>query len=389
MSYTLRGRLESRLAAAVPALVAATLWALLVDRWWPLELAGLMTAVGVGLDVVAWQRLEYQPGWAAVPLGVVELADLVGLGRLLGVAAPLRPALVFFAAVWLLAQVLGHAVLPLVRLSYAEDGGELGRTGIALAAGAAALLAAAGGTAWARQPPTVHLRAGLHGPLVLDGAQTLVGDAGAVVRGGLRITADGVTVRGVTVVGAENGIEVVGAQDVRLEHVTIVGAREDGIHVRDGSVSVHGCTVRAGGPLSQGVDVSFAMARPPSTVDGCTVVGGREGVVSHYAMVMLRDNEVLGTSLRGIAVTEMSMGHVERNRVADALGVGIFCGDSSECEISRNTVVGTRADVRSGDATRMGYGIEAHNRAVAEVHDNAAGRSGAFLNAEIRAVGDG
>src|SRR5512132_12249 len=51
MSYTLRGRLESRLTAALlPVLVAATLAAGLRD-WWPLELAALMVGVGVALDV--------------------------------------------------------------------------------------------------------------------------------------------------------------------------------------------------------------------------------------------------------------------------------------------------------------------------------------------------
>ena len=51
MSYTLRGRIETRLAAAVlPVLVAAVLSPLL-HKWWPLELVGLMLGIGVALDV--------------------------------------------------------------------------------------------------------------------------------------------------------------------------------------------------------------------------------------------------------------------------------------------------------------------------------------------------
>ena len=51
MSYTLRGRLETRLAAALlPFLVAAVL-APILHKWWPLELAGLMLAIGLALDV--------------------------------------------------------------------------------------------------------------------------------------------------------------------------------------------------------------------------------------------------------------------------------------------------------------------------------------------------
>ncbi|MDP9284607.1 MAG: hypothetical protein M3P41_06625, partial [Actinomycetota bacterium] len=42
-----------------------------------------------------------------------------------------------------------------------------------------------------------------------------------------------------------------------------------------------------------------------------------------------------------------------------AHGVGIFCVDHSECDVTHNTVVGTRIDP-SGDTTRAGVGIEAH-----------------------------
>lgn len=87
-------------------------------------------------------------------------------------------------------------------------------------------------------------------------------------------------------------------------------------------------------------------------------------------MAHLRDNDVSETSLRAISMTEMSMGTVEDNSVDDAIGVGIFCGDHSECEISDNRVAGTRPDKASGDLMRMGYGIVAHYGARAVVKGN-------------------
>ena len=53
--------------------------------------------------------------------------------------------------------------------------------------------------AWATRPPTVTLAAGVHqGPVLLDREQHLVGEPGAVVRGGILVTADGrVTRKGV------------------------------------------------------------------------------------------------------------------------------------------------------------------------------------------------
>ena len=174
MSYTLRGRIETRLVAMLLPVLAAAVAAPLLHKWWPLELAGLMLAIGLALDVAVYHRLlPYQPGWAAVPLGLLELALTVAAARALELGAPLRPALLFFAASWLLAQLLAHAGLPLLRLTWPEDGGELGRAGLGLSAAAPVALLAVLGLAWAVEPPTVRLAAGVHqGPLVLDHAQT-------------------------------------------------------------------------------------------------------------------------------------------------------------------------------------------------------------------------
>ena len=373
MSYTLRGRIESRLAAVVLPFLVACVWALAIPSWWPVELAGVMIGVGLALDVLVYHRLlPYQPGWAALPLGLLELGVTVALVKLLGVGAPLGPALWFFAGAWLLAQLLGHALLPMVRLSYGDDGGELGRPGLALTAVAPVALVGALGIAWATLPPIVRLPAGVHqGPLVLDHRQRLVGEDGAVVRGGIVIRADEVTVRNVTVVGGEYGIDVDDAHDVRLEDVRVVRAKLDGIHVRRSNVRIHDCEVLwLGSDYSQGIDISFSMHRDASIVDGCTVVGAWEGIVSHSSEVHVTDNTVRGTTSRGIAVTEMSMGMVDRNKVESGNGVGIFCGDYSMCEIERNEVSGMRPDTTTEDQMRDGYAIQAHYHAEAEVDDN-------------------
>jgi Right handed beta helix region len=388
MSYTLRGRLETRLAASAAPLLAAGAFALALRAWWPFAIAALMLAVGTALDATIYHRLlSYQPGWLALPLGFAELASVIGLARLLDVPAPLRPSLALFAGAWLLAQLLVHVALPLARLSYAEDGGELGRPGVAVAALVLGVLASAGGIAWALRPPTVRLEAGVHrGPLVLDHPQVLVGAPGAVVRDGIVITSNNVTVKDLTIVGGENAVDVRESEDVTLESVRIADARLDGIHVRQSSVVVRNCVVQSP-PGGQGIDISFAMTLPPSLVEGCTVAGGSEGIVSHTAHVEFRDNEVTGTSLRGITVTEMSMGMVKANSVDGALGVGIFCGDYSVCEIEENSISNTRPDRASGDRTRLGYAIVAHYGASAKLERNSVMQNprtiASFLHASI------
>jgi nitrous oxidase accessory protein NosD len=390
VSYTLRGRIETRLAVLVPTLVAACLLAALVEEWWPLEAAALMVGLALLLDLAVYHRLlPYQPAWLALPLGLGELGLVLVLMHDAGIRAPLGGAIALFAGSWLLGQVLVHAVLPLARLSYAEDGGELGLGGAVLGVAAAVVLAAAGGFAWSARPPVVHLARGEHaGPLVLDHRQKLVGGDGSIVHGGIVVKADDVTVKGVTVIGGDYGIEVDDAKDVRLEDVTVLNAKLDGIHVRHSQVTIEGCRILSPpAPFTQGIDISFSMDREESHVMGCTVEGGAEGIVTHSSTTTLMGNRVSRTTLRAIDMTEMSMGMIEDNDVIDALGVGIFCGDHSECMIEKNSVVSTRPDVASDDLTRAGYGIVSHYGAVAEVSDNSFAQSkGLAAFAEGRVV---
>jgi parallel beta-helix repeat protein len=315
MSYTLSGRLQSRLVATLPPLLVA----LAVHRWWAIELVALMLLFGAALDVCVYDRvLDYQPGWLALPLGALELGLIVLVMRM-----PLTwPAFGLFALGWATAQLCGHALFPRFRLEYAQDGGELGRAGAAVAV----------------IPPTVHLRGVVQGPLVIDHAQTLVG---GTIRGGIRIRASHVTLKDVTVIGGENGIDVEDAEHVMLDGVHVLGVTLDGIHVRRGSVMVKDCHVSSPrGPWVQGIDISFAMDKGMSMIEDCTISGVREGIVTHWVMADIKHNHVSGTALRGIDMGEMSMGTIEHNTVVDSRGVGILCLDHSECDIARNTISG-------------------------------------------------
>jgi Right handed beta helix region len=366
VSYTLRGRIDSRLATLFPIVAASCALALLEHRWWPVEAAGLMLGIGLVLDTQVYDRLlAYQPGWAAVPIGLLELVLLLGLMRLAGVAAPLDQAIALYAGGWATAQLLGHAGFPLVRLGYAEDGGELGRVGLTAAVLVGATLAGAGATAYALRPPVVHLAAGVHqGPLVITRREVLTGDPGAVVRGGIVVRASGVTIRNVSVVGGQYGIAAVGVRNTTLDRVTVSGAKLDGIHVRLGGVKIEHCRVdMLGNPLGQGIDISYTMDMGMTMVDGCTVVGGMEGITTHSSMAEIAHNEVSRTTMRAISVTEMSMSSVKSNEVRDFRGIGIWCNDRSICAIERNTVLGpgygvlasfeSEADLRANHVARV------------------------------------
>ena len=58
-----------------------------------------MLGIGLALDVALYHRfLPYQPGWLAVPLGLLELGLTMGAAWLLDLNAPLWPAVSLFAA---------------------------------------------------------------------------------------------------------------------------------------------------------------------------------------------------------------------------------------------------------------------------------------------------
>lgn len=373
MSYTLRGRIESRFAVLVLPLLVAFTVAIALREWWPVELAGLMGGVGLALDLGYHRPIDYQPGWAAVPLGALELACVMILVLALGVRAPLVWALVFYGAAWLWAQVVSHALLPVWRFSWGEDGGELGRAGGVAALAFVLPFAGAGGVWWHGLPPTVHLAAGVHqGPIMIDRRERLVGDDGAIVRGGIVVRHSDVTIENVRVEGGENGIAVIGgARRVVLDHVSVARARLDGIHVRHSAVTVRHCSVDMRGvPEGQGIDVSYGLIQGTSMIEHCTVVGGRDGIVTHGSMAMVTHNHVERTTMTGISMTEMSMGSVERNTVRNALGIGILCGDHSMCEIDRNAVSATRRDDMGGNKMRAGFGLEVEFESEAELGRN-------------------
>lgn len=369
MSYTLKGRLQSRLAAALLPLCAAAALSAALQAWWPVEVAALMLAVGLALDLALYHPLlPYQPGWAALPLGVLELAVTMGLVLTLGLAAPLGPALALFWLAWLWTQILAHAGFPLLELSYAEDGGELRRAGPPAVGAVTALLALTGGVAWAARPPVVHLHGIVQGPLVLEREQTVIG---GVVRGGVVIAADGVTLKHVATIGGDYGIEIREATRVRLEDVSVLNAAEDGIHARRSGVTIKGCAIRVG-PQAQAIDISFAM-HESSDVSGCTVTGGAEGIVVHFTMAHIHDNTVTGTMRNAISMTEMSMGEIERNKVLGAHGTGVYCGDYSDCHVERNTIAGPETSILAN------YGASATVR-----ENDVDGRVRAIVNSELR-----
>ncbi len=206
----------------------------------------------------------------------------------------------------------------------------------------------------------LHLRPGLYaGPLVIRRPVTLIGPATIVVGTDLpaiTIRASKVNLADISVMGGETGIFVTRAVSVRLENVRVAGAFRRGIDISQSSVQLHRCEVtQLVSAFAWGIDVVNSMGWAPTTIEGCAVTGGQEGIVSHASTVFIRDNDVRSTTLRAISVTEMSQGDVDQNRIKQVVGTGLYCGDHSVCNLRDNRVWGAVAQPDTPVVWNAGY----------------------------------
>jgi hypothetical protein len=207
----------------------------------------------------------------------------------------------------------------------------------------------------------LHLRPGLYaGPVSIYRSLTLIGPAtivGGPDRAVITIAASGVNLSDLDIRGGDTGVLVTRAARVNLENIHVTGAARRGIDIVQSSAQIHRCRVTdLTSQFAWGIGIVNSMGRTPTTVQACWVAGAQEGIVSHVSSVFIRDNDVRGTATRGIAVTEMSSGDVERNRIEQASGTGLYCGDRSICYLRANTVKGIRPEPNSPVSWSQGYG---------------------------------
>ncbi len=204
------------------------------------------------------------------------------------------------------------------------------------------------------------------GPVVINKPLTLIGVQGAVIEAPDDVPAvtvldtSEVTLRGLRIEGGKSGILVRRSLGVVIEEVTVVAALWHGILAQDSEVVITQCLItRLRAPTPQGIEIINSDRRPPSLVRGCRIEGPVfEGVVAHVSHVTFEDNEVVGSTGRGIIITEMSEGRMEGNRVVDARGSAYFCGDMSNCAIIDNVVDGIAPGQKHRSA--QGHGVVVH-----------------------------
>lgn len=244
-------------------------------------------------------------------------------------------------------------------------------------------------------PPGARIivRSGVYrGPVVIDAPVELLALDGARIVGPatvdatLRVAANGVVVDGFEIRGGSSGIVVREVDRVTIADVVVEHADLHGIEVVDASAIIEAILVRSlRHELAQGIEVRNADGRDPTVVRDSVIEGGQEGIVSHVSDVVILDNDVSATTMRGIAVTEMSRGLVRGNAVTGARGTGLYCGDMSRCAFQNNFVQNISA-VPGGHST-AGWGlVSSYHSTASSQSDRLSGASGeatALMGARI------
>jgi hypothetical protein len=130
MCPTVLGRVETRTAILIGPAVLGVLLSLLTANEGFIVLIGIYLLLGVALDTSLYAFvIRWQPPWLTFTLALGEFVILYVLAQVLDVGLEPLQAVWFYWLSWVIASWTKIVILPLMSLSWIENGGEFRFTG--------------------------------------------------------------------------------------------------------------------------------------------------------------------------------------------------------------------------------------------------------------------
>jgi hypothetical protein len=134
MCPTPLGRTETRTAILIGPAILGVILSLITANEGYIVVIGIYLLVGVALDLTVYRALiRWQPPWLTFVLGCFEFGLVYLLSQVLKVGLTPAAAIAFFWVSWALAVSTRIVVLPLLSLTWIENGGEFRATGWSVA----------------------------------------------------------------------------------------------------------------------------------------------------------------------------------------------------------------------------------------------------------------
>lgn len=122
--FTVKGRLQTKLMTFVLAAgITAIYSAYLNASYWPLF--ALSIIAGLLLELLWGWVITYQAGYLVWLLGAAEFCVITAAAITLALPFTIAQAAVYYWVTWALIQIFLIYIMPIINLSWADNGGEL------------------------------------------------------------------------------------------------------------------------------------------------------------------------------------------------------------------------------------------------------------------------
>jgi len=122
---TLKGRLQTKVVSYIIALTIASLMALLTGQPAFFSLFAVMAIVGLILETIWGLIITHQPGWLALPLGIIEFACVVSIASLLQIPISFLAGATYYFIAWIITLLILVYLFPVWHLRWIDKGREI------------------------------------------------------------------------------------------------------------------------------------------------------------------------------------------------------------------------------------------------------------------------